>query len=316
MAFLQLIRGAVPFTAYTYSGEAIACNLCASAESAVLSDYDRRIKKMRTVICLGCGLHRTDPMPTDAELSEYYRVSYRLDYQLAGSKPPKFHLKRSARLAQERFNYLAPAMGKDARVLDVGCGTAELLKEFQTAGSAVTGIEPGETYAEYATQTHGIEVLNKNWSDIDFAERKFDIIVSFHVFEHLRDPVSALKWMVSCLSDDGVIVLEVPNMLPTTKWRLFERLHFAHVHGFVPKTLELLGAVCGLEPDPRLRSQGARMAFRVAKNRAGLAVADPAYAAQLAGQYDKTNVAAHILKGKWIVDAFGRLGRDIRDTVK
>ncbi len=315
MTVLNLLRGAVPLTRYPYTGQKVACNICASTETRELSAYDRRLKRLRTVMCMGCGLHRTDPMPTDQELSEYYRSSYRLDYQMAGSKPPKFHLKRSAANARERFNFLKKAMPQGARVLDLGCGTGEFLKECKDHGHNATGIEPGEVYASHAHQSHGVEIFNTDWDRVDLGARKFDVIVSFHVFEHLRDPKSALKWVVDRLAPGGIVLLEVPDMSPLENGpRLYERLHFAHVHGFTPKTLQLLAASCGLELHPDVAATGIRQVFRRAADPARLPAPDPAYAAQLIEQYDGTNPVADALKGRWIADSARRIGRDIRET--
>lgn len=39
----------------------------------------------------------------------------------------------------------------------------------------------------------------------------FDLITAFHVFEHLKDPFATLKNLMNHLSEDGQIIIEVPN---------------------------------------------------------------------------------------------------------
>ncbi len=315
--FVKLLQGAVPLTGYPYVGVNEPCNLCGSSKKATLSEYDRRIKKLRTVICLNCGLHRTDPMPTQAELSDYYRLSYRFDYQLAGTKPPKFHLKRSVNLAEQRLNWLSAAVPQKANVLDFGCGSGEFLKACKDQGHQVTGIEPGQDYANFANETYGVNVKCSVWSDTDLGDEKFDLITSFHVFEHLRDPLGAMKWLVSHLAKDGVITIAVPNMIPHTNGRkMFERLHFAHVHGFTPVTLELLGRACNLELDPRVQPIGTDMVFRKSAKKPTKLNADPAYAQAMSKSYGDSDMRGYFLTGRWIADAFARAGRDIRDSFK
>jgi len=205
--FIKLLKGAVPLSRYPYVGEQIDCALCGSDQKQTLCEYDRRIKKLTTVICMNCGLLRTDPMPTDDELSDYYRLSYRFDYQLAGTRPPAFHLKRSMDNAVKRMQRLAPVVKTGARFLDFGSGSGELLKVARDAGCEATGIEPGQAYATFATQTYGVEVFNDAWQNVDLGDRKFDLITSFHVFEHLRDPLAAMGWLADHLAGDGTITI-------------------------------------------------------------------------------------------------------------
>ncbi len=317
-AFIKLLQGAIPLTQYPYQGQEDPCNLCGSADKQTLSVYDRRIKKLKTVICSNCGLIRTDPMPTEDELSDYYRLSYRFDYQLAGSKPPKYHLKRSKDHAKARYERLAPVLKDNAKLLDFGSGSGEFLAECKSHGHDVTGIEPGAVYAKFATDTYGVKVHANTWNQADLGDQKFDAITSFHVFEHLRDPLAALTWLVSHLNDDGILALAVPNTVPAGPGgpKLFEVLHFAHVHGFTDVTLERLGQLCGLEPIESIEFDGADIVFRKAKTPAKDLKGGPEYATQLAGSFDKTDIVGHFFRGGWIVDGFKRAGRDIRDTFK
>lgn len=315
--FVKLLKGVIPLTKYPYTGQSVPCGLCGSDEKQTICEYDRRIKKLRTVICMNCGLQRTDPMPTEAELADYYRLSYRFDYQLAGSKPPKFHLKRSKDHAKARYARLAPVLPANTKLLDFGSGSGEFLAECKSHGHDVTGIEPGQTYAKFATDTYGVSVHASPWNEVDLGDAKFDAITSFHVFEHLCDPLAALKWLASHLKEGGVVALAVPDMSPNPSGpKFFELLHFAHVYGFAPETLELLGAYCGLEVETSIPMDGADIVFRKPKSPKNGAKPDPAFAAITANSFDKTDIVGHMVRGGWVVDGFKRAGRDIRDTFK
>lgn len=313
----KIIQGVIPFTGYPYIGIEEPCNLCGSTEKKTLSEYDRRLKKLRTVICLNCGLHRTDPMPTAEELGDYYRLLYRFDYQMAGKKPPKFHINRSWDHGRQRYARIAPVIASGSSVLDFGCGSGEFLAVCRENGADVTGIEPGKDYANFAREEYGLEILNDSWENIDLGDRKFQVITAFHVFEHLRDPLAAMKWLSSHISDDGVIAIAVPDLSPNPNSRrqLFEDLHFAHVFGFTPPTLELLGRKCGLEPHPDIPIQGTDIVFRKAKV-SNSAEADPDYAREISTQYGNSDVVGHIFRGGWIVDAYRRAKKDISDSFR
>jgi len=135
------------------------------------------------------------------------------------------------------------------------------------------------------------------------------------VFEHLRDPKAAMEFLLSKLNPGGVVVIEVPNMLPT-KRKLFEVLHFAHVYGFTPKTLERLGYECGLEVHPDWTVKTADIVFRRAEGELPEPAANSVYAKELAASYDKTDIGAFILKFGWAKDMYTRVAKDVRDTFK
>jgi SAM-dependent methyltransferase len=255
----------IPFVPYDYAGESVACDLCGEMGRLTLCRHDRRLKPLTSVACEQCGLVRTDPMPSDAELAAYYAHGYRFDYQFSGRTPPKFHRVRAAREAAQRLEWLAPVLKPGGRLLDFGSGSGEFLAVAQAAGQRVLGLEPGRDYAAHARQVHHVDVIDAGWQDVDLPEGAFDLISAHHVIEHLRQPVAALRKLASWLKPDGVLYVSVPNVLAGNR-PTFERLHFAHVHNFAPQTLLWAGLVAGLEPDPRLEPQSTTIAFQKRKD--------------------------------------------------
>lgn len=314
---LKTLSNFVPFTGYPYTGSNDPCPLCGEVDVVVMSKLDRRIKRLTTVACPSCGLLRTDPMPTEEELEDYYRTAYRLDYQLAGNKPPRAHLTRSNRAAEHRFQRLMPFVEPGKSFFDFGCGTGELVGLMKQAELQAVGLEPGSTYSDFARETHGVEVISEPWRRADLGGRKFDIITSFHVFEHLRDPVQALDWLVQHLADDGILLLEVPDITrrPNGK-KLFEDLHFAHVLNFSPSSLRALGAVCGLKPHPDYQSSGTHIGFCKADAVDATQVRNPTEAKEFLGEFGDNSLLGHIVGLSWISDAAGRVKREVRDTFK
>ena len=301
---LALVQGILPLLPYPYRGSHGPCMLCGGTRVLPLARHDRRLKRLTSVICADCGLIRTDPMPSEAELGAYYRSLYRLDYQLVGTKPPRRHITRTTAEAARRRALLNLPAG--AVVLDYGSGSGEFLAEGQRAGWTMLGIEPGEAYAAHARATHGANVL----AALPVTVGPFDAITSHHVFEHLRDPVQVLSGLVARLKPDGILYLSVPDLGPSTK-PAFERLHFAHVHGFVPATLDLVAAKCGLVPAPEFARHGTTAVYHRgdATFRPDAAVAR----AVLAG-FNSVSPLRHVLTGGFVAPALRRWRRDIRDT--
>jgi 2-polyprenyl-3-methyl-5-hydroxy-6-metoxy-1,4-benzoquinol methylase len=313
---MNLFRSAIPFTSYPYKGETIACNLCGSHATTQICATDRRWKKLRTVACFDCGLMRTDPMPTETELNLYYQKAYRLDYQMAGKRPPKTHIVRSKRGAKDRAARLTDVLKPGAKVLDLGCGTGEFLKLAQDMGCEVTGIEPGESYASFARAEYGIHVINAPWQEAELPEGAFDVVTCHQVVEHLRDPMEALAAMAGWLKPDGRMYLSVPDMRANSK-PSFERFHFAHIYGFTPETLDVAMRLNGFVPVGETWLSATTAVFQrdPALRADKVAVKDPERARRLAASYTNDSVAAYFFGGgyfryaahrfrKWRLDTF------------
>jgi len=301
----RLAAGFIPFTSYAYQGRAGTCCLCGSRETMLLSRYDRRLKHLTTVICAGCGLIRTDPMPTEAELAEYYRRHYRADYQTLSMKPPRRHLARARAEATRRVALLGLPPG--ARVLDYGSGSGEFLEAGQAAGWRMEGVEQCEAYSAHARGQGGLV-----HPSLPAGAGPFDAITAHHVFEHLRDPLAVLRDLVGALAPAGIVYLSVPDMGPSRR-PAFDRLHFAHVHGFVPETLDLLAARAGLVPDPRFPREGTTAVY--ARGEA-TAAPDPTLPARIRSGFNMIAPLHHVVTFGWLAPTVRRLSRDVQDSMR
>ncbi len=312
---LATIRNQIPLTRYAYRGEEAPCNLCGSQHKLTISQTDRRLKTLKTVACEQCGLIRTDPMPTDAELDAYYAGEYRLDYQFAFSKkPPRFHITRSQRDAEARLQLLEPALSGQKRLLDFGSGSGEFLALAAKAGHMVQGIEPGESFAAFAREEYGVTVQSAVWQQVEFEAGSFDVITSNHVLEHLREPVSALKRMAQWLADDGVLFVSVPNGLGKRR-HSFQHFHFAHVYNFTPQALIWAGMVAGLEPDPRFMNAGTTIVFRKRKEGAAIPVWGEGQGQWVATHFEPSSPVRFLLSGRWAIDALRRFRKVAGDSL-
>lgn len=312
---LPILTNLLPFVPYAFGGESVDCPICGSNEARMVCRWDRRIKPLRTVVCEGCGLLRTDPMPTSEELRAYYATGYRLDYQGAARKPPRFHLMRSARDAEARFAALALGLADRSRVLDFGCGSGEFLDRAQRACHQVVGVEPGRTYASYAETAYGVPVYESLEDVLAVYREPFDLVTASHVLEHVRNPVAVLKTLAETLAPQGLIHVAVPNF-EDMGGQPFERFHFAHVYNFTPSTLIWAGLAAGLEPDERFPNRGTDVVFRKRADGPCRPPVDPTHADMVAARCVGLSPTAFLLSGRWIVDAVRRGARDVRDSLR
>ena len=102
-----------------------------------------------------------------------------------------------------RFNALKhKIIGKN--VLDFGCGAGGFVKLCQNSATSVAGVELEIRVLDYWKQ-------KLNITNSIPLHHKYDIITSFHVFEHLKDPLDHMQTLYDSLTDFGELIIEVPN---------------------------------------------------------------------------------------------------------
>ena len=94
---------------------------------------------------------------------------------------------------------LAGSPGRD--VLDVGCGTGIVARQFQAAGCRVLGIDVDERMVAFARLT-GLEVELANFEAWHRAGRSFDAVVCGQAW-HWVDPVAGAAKAAEALRPDG-----------------------------------------------------------------------------------------------------------------
>lgn len=206
------------------------CPVCRARDAESVASRDRYGKPLKTVICLGCGLLRTDPMPSEADLCAFYAADYRQTYK--GVRRPKpNHIYRAALLGASRLRRLGAVAPPPRRLLDVGSGSGEFCLLAKTGGYQVTGIEADPEFAEHARSEYGVDILTTSASGADFAPGSFDAVTMFHVLEHLPDPVKVLRLIGAWTAPGGLLAVEVPNAVSPNQHPA-KRFHYAHVIGF------------------------------------------------------------------------------------
>lgn len=243
----NIVQFFLPFTGYPYSGEAVACPACGADNSQPLVSLDRRLKRLPTAMCGHCGLLYTNPMPTDDELATYYQDYYRFDYQAATTEPKVRHINKRRTEARRRVMQLEGLLEAGARTLDFGCGSGEFVGAMLEGGYDAHGFEPGDTYGNYARTLYGERITVSGWQEFK-VDAPFDLVTSFHVVEHLRDPVAAMQQMAQWTGPGGLVYIEIPDLGVIHPNKGFGALHFAHLTGFNQHNLVVAAARAGLTP--------------------------------------------------------------------
>ncbi len=108
------------------------------------------------------------------------------------------------------FSQLKPYMKgrKNLKILDIGCGTGVMMKNFQKYGD-VTGIDMEMTALDFCRQRGLKNIFQGDISDFPFKKDSFDIIGIFDVLYHkgVKNDLKVLKGIFRILKPGGILVL-------------------------------------------------------------------------------------------------------------
>jgi len=220
------------------------CDLCGSDNIDIIAHTDRNKQALDTGLCLGCGLVMHVPVPSEAEVSEYYASQYRQDYH-GECQPSERRIMRAWKNAERIHRQLAPTLTDVQTVFEVGAGIGCSVKCFETEGYQASGIEPNHDFNTFTRNSLLADVENTNLFDLEQTPRT-DLLLLIHVIEHFSSPQKALHHIRSLIHDDGLFYVECPNI--TGPFATYDRMfHYAHIYNFSPQTLQAMVEQCGFE---------------------------------------------------------------------
>ena len=120
------------------------------------------------------------------------------------------------------------------RILEIGSGRGTLLHTLLARELDVVGIETSADRIVEAQMHYGpLPIrLTSGWH-LPFQASAFDIVMSFDVFEHIRDSDAHLEEVKRVLTPGGWYLLQTPNkwtnaVFETIRWRSFTRWREDH----------------------------------------------------------------------------------------
>lgn len=213
------------------------CPSCGGLQALPVCDVDGKTgEPLRTVMCIGCGLGRIDPLPDRLVLEAWYRDAYREEYK-SSIQPKMRHVLRAGRNARDRWSWLishTPLPDGFRRTLDVGSSSGEYVFLMKQLGFDATGIEPHAGYAAYARDQLGLNILHGALLDhVDHIPAgSLHLVSMFHVLEHTVSPVETLATFRRLLASHGLLFIEVPGSTRLCgQATLFFKAHTLHFTG-------------------------------------------------------------------------------------
>ena len=161
------------------------------------------MEPFRLLECAQCNSVFLFPQPSETELALFYNETY---YGKARKKFVSAAEAGVAALTRLKWNRLRPLLGDTGPLLDIGCGRGTLLKLARAAGVEAYGIERPSPLGHSVSN-----VVAKDLRKCSFPDRHFQLVVLWHVLEHLHNPAQTLREIHRILKPGGWLSVAVPN---------------------------------------------------------------------------------------------------------
>lgn len=113
--------------------------------------------------------------------------------------------------AQDFITFIDKTIGlnniANKKILEIGCGTGYLLHKMKLLGGEVIGYEPGFS----KIGKYPVSVVKKFFPSKEIKNRKFDIIITYSLLEHVVDIEKMLSAIHKNLKDSGALLISVPD---------------------------------------------------------------------------------------------------------
>lgn len=211
----------------------------------VCKDYYASKEDFQLVECTNCGFVMTQDFPSEDEIGKYYNVADYVSHSdtKKGIVNRLYHLARTIALRSKSRIVKKYSEKKTGLLLDIGCGTGYFLNKMRCSQWVVTGIEKDEGARRYAKEKFD---LNTHEHDYLFQLMKGskDVITMWHVLEHIERLDETLSKLYNILSDNGVLLIALPNKdsLDAQKYQEYWAAYDVprHLWHFSPDNFELL----------------------------------------------------------------------------
>ncbi len=230
------------------------CHICSSSN---LKDY-MEVKSYKITKCSDCNHIQVNPIPDEQTLLALYQ--HNEDDSFYGNSCSASILEKSnsdknflKRYYSDRIDVIHQNISnKEANIMDFGCTHGNFVKAIIDSGfKNAYGYDVAENLVEQG-KMNGLKLYTGNIDEFSNSFNDFfDMILSYHVFEHLPEPKDTLSKIHSCLKKGAFMYVNVPHINSLQVKILKEKSVIIdppfHLHYFTKKSITKLFEDQGFE---------------------------------------------------------------------
>lgn len=188
--------------------------MCSGKSFRLFHDKFRYDEKCEAIQCERCGLVMQRNIEFKENYESFYKSEYAQKYYEGKKRDFENRFNLFSELQGKRLELSAPYLNKEARCLEVGSSVGYFLYRIKDNVKSILGIELNEMEARWASEEKGIPTITKSLLEPDTVEESsMDVIFLFQILEHTPNPVIFLQQVRKKLVRDGVVIIEVPNLM-------------------------------------------------------------------------------------------------------
>jgi len=201
------------------------CELCGRAMAPHWEIPDHHGHRWSYLCCEGCRLVR---LKMDRPRGIWRELAYGGSYYGDGYSKFTGAIQVLRELsAWRRAREVSALFQRPGKALDIGCGEGLFLNSMKQLGWSVAGCETGGQAASRAEEVLGQPIHRGEFETMDGSPGPWEVVMLWHVLEHVSDPVGLLRRIAGALAEGGLLILAVPN---ATSWQArFFGPHWFHL---------------------------------------------------------------------------------------
>lgn len=209
------------------------CVVCGSHDSLVIEPR----KTLAYSCCKSCG-HCVQLVEEGRGRDSFERAQSK--YYSCTAHAPEPSIVFGEEVIFDRISSLSSFLQCKSHVLEVGPGRGHIVEWLLSKGHNVTAVEHSVLLASELEKRAHAEVRVGEFESMSMESGHFDVFCSFHVIEHVIDPLSHLSKAYSLIRPGGIALIATPN---ARSWQqiLFPSLSpnfdSAHLYVFSPASL-------------------------------------------------------------------------------
>ena len=158
-----------------------------------ISNHFKNIEEVKFIECTNCNLKFYYPIVSGSQ--SYYDELSNFPWYYQDEK--------------DEYDFASSYINANDKVLEVGCGEGKFSEKIECKN--YTGIEFSSNAIKKAAG-RGVKVINESIeSHAKNNHGKYDVVCTFQVLEHVSNINEFLNSCIDCLSENGLLIISVPN---------------------------------------------------------------------------------------------------------